>query len=80
MEIDDYEIVELELKYCEYCGGLWLRRKGDGEVYCASCLPYVAEFPVAERRPSRPRLPGDRDILATADDGGVFLCAGWGRA
>jgi hypothetical protein len=27
----------LELKYCERCGSLGLRRKGCGEVYCESC-------------------------------------------
>jgi len=37
------EFVELELKYCERCGGLWLRRKGELAVYCGPCLPKVAE-------------------------------------
>ncbi|HWZ84150.1 MAG TPA: hypothetical protein VNW47_16090 [Terriglobales bacterium] len=27
----------LELKYCERCGGLWLRRPGLNIVYCERC-------------------------------------------
>jgi hypothetical protein len=30
---------QLELKYCERCGGLWLRNKGEEEVYCPGCVP-----------------------------------------
>jgi Zn-finger nucleic acid-binding protein len=25
MEIEGFEVIRLELKYCERCGGLWLR-------------------------------------------------------
>jgi hypothetical protein len=28
---------QLELKYCERCGGLWLRPVGGGQIYCAGC-------------------------------------------
>ena len=27
----------VELKYCERCGGLWLRRPGQEIVYCERC-------------------------------------------
>ena len=37
METELLEMVFLELKYCERCGGLWLRRKGESQVYCESC-------------------------------------------
>ncbi len=37
MEIDELNIVLLELKYCERCGGLWLRPQGCDEVLCGSC-------------------------------------------
>ncbi len=48
----------LELKYCERCGGLWLRLQGDSEVYCASCRARMAEIPRSSgERPSNPRLP-----------------------
>jgi hypothetical protein len=45
MEVDAIKIVELELKYCERCGGLWLRPQGDKGVYCPPCVPKMAEFP-----------------------------------
>ena len=31
------EEVAVELKYCERCGGLWLRRHGHDEVCCGPC-------------------------------------------
>jgi len=37
MELDEVEIIELELKYCERCGGLWLRICGSERVYCGAC-------------------------------------------
>ena len=45
MQVDVIEILELELKYCERCGGLWLRPRGEEGVYCPPCLPKMAEFP-----------------------------------
>ncbi|HEX9111555.1 MAG TPA: hypothetical protein VF845_08765 [Terriglobales bacterium] len=50
--------VAVELKYCERCGGLWLRARGENEVYCGSCRVRMAEMPrpVAERS-GKPRLP-----------------------
>ena len=26
-----------ELKYCERCGGLWLRPVSGGQIYCVAC-------------------------------------------
>ena len=52
------EKAEVELKYCERCGCLWLRPKGVGEVHCAGCRVYVAQMVrVLEERARRPRLP-----------------------
>ncbi len=31
----------IELKYCERCGGLWLRPQGADAVYCAGCRVLV---------------------------------------
>jgi hypothetical protein len=45
MEVDLVELIEVELKYCERCGGLWVRPCGGEEVYCDSCRPLVAELP-----------------------------------
>ncbi len=60
-ELKHENYLQLELKYCERCGGLWLRQKGMQQVYCASCLPKMAEFSGPPRSVSQPRLPvGDR--------------------
>jgi hypothetical protein len=47
--------VGVELKYCEHCGGLWVRERGSG-VYCNNCQPKVADLPAA-KKPSRLSLP-----------------------
>ena len=31
------ELIQLEVKYCENCGGLWCRRTGDKGIYCPTC-------------------------------------------
>jgi Zn-finger nucleic acid-binding protein len=48
----------LELKYCERCGGLWLRPPGSGQIYCTTCFRAIAELPpssvdVKKRRKNR---------------------------
>ena len=48
--------VRVELKYCEHCGGLWVREGGAG-VYCEKCQPAVADLPVPKRPPGRIKLP-----------------------
>lgn len=54
--------VRMELKYCEHCGGLWIREGGAG-VYCAKCVPKVAELPPPKKKPARARLPsGPRSV------------------
>lgn len=45
----------VELKYCEHCGGLWVREGGAG-VYCQKCQPKIADLPIPKRR-RRPKLP-----------------------
>ena len=50
METGDLEIVRLELKYCERCGGLWLRTAGSGEVYCSLCVAQMLDLPVPRAR------------------------------
>jgi hypothetical protein len=52
--------LQFELKYCERCGGLWLRPAGGGQVYCLACGRAMAELPAATYTKSgvgRPRLP-----------------------
>ncbi len=56
-------IVRLELKYCERCGGLLLRRSGAPVVYCGSCANALREMPasgtcVSGRREGSPKQGG----------------------
>jgi len=44
MEIDELNVVLLELKYCERCGGLWLRPRDCDDVLCASCAAEVTRL------------------------------------
>jgi hypothetical protein len=37
--------VQLELKYCERCGGLGLRPRGGQGLYCTACRIYLATLP-----------------------------------
>ncbi|HEX4425401.1 MAG TPA: hypothetical protein VH079_08365 [Terriglobales bacterium] len=54
-------VVLLELKYCERCGGLWVRPLRSEEIYCASCALEMAEVAMPRKRKSTPRLPGNRN-------------------
>ncbi len=51
--------IRVELKYCERCGGLWLRPQGANGVYCAGCracleaMPDPGEAPLRKTRPRR---------------------------
>ena len=47
----------VELKYCERCGGLWIR-EGGGGVYCGKCQPKVDDLPIPKKkRPGKVVLP-----------------------
>jgi hypothetical protein len=50
MESFDDVLVPVELKYCERCGGLWLRPKQETEIYCPGCVPQMAELPRGRRQ------------------------------
>ena len=45
----------LELKYCERCGALWVRRAGTDESYCERCAAYIEELPKPKPRRKRQR-------------------------
>jgi hypothetical protein len=47
----------LELKYCERCGGLWLRPVGGGQIYCVACGRAMAELPPASYEIRDVRVP-----------------------
>ena len=64
--------LSLELKYCERCGGLWLRPVGGGQIYCAACGREMAELPPASTEPKNARVPGG---LRWGEEDGDF--EGW---
>lgn len=43
-------IIHFELKYCERCGGLWLRRYDAAAVYCSPCARQMADIARRRRR------------------------------
>jgi hypothetical protein len=68
---------QFELKYCERCGGLWLRPTGGGQVYCAKCAQEMAEMPPVSyerkgvrgaRMPSGPRWGMDDRQMESFED------------
>jgi hypothetical protein len=52
----DKDEIGVELKYCEHCGGLWVRERGAG-VYCENCQRAVAELPAPKKKPGKIILP-----------------------
>lgn len=54
---DESVEVGVELKYCEHCGGLWVRERGAGVVYCGKCQALVADLPIPKKRPRGAELP-----------------------
>ena len=64
------EAIQLDLKYCERCGGLWLRRKGTNGVYCGGCKEHFEALPnrgAAPRRKTRRRKSRAAEKNAQAD-------------
>ena len=59
-------LVYFQLKYCERCGGLWLRPDGNASPYCSNCERIMAALPVRTRRPNRKIDPATRASAATA--------------
>ena len=59
MKAVDPEAILMELKYCERCGGLWLRTKGAAQPYCAPCAREMLDLPAPQSRLRRPRIPGN---------------------
>ena len=45
--------IQVELKYCERCGGLWLRPQGTNGVYCGGCRACLAAMPDLGQAPPR---------------------------
>lgn len=48
--------LRVELKYCERCGGLWLRPAGGEQRYCVACAREMAKLPTISRDRKNARL------------------------
>jgi len=62
------EEVALELKYCERCGGLWLRPQGNEGVLCEGCHRQLAELMLPtprthERRARRKSIKSQAQVV-----------------
>ena len=42
MEQQDVDAIQMELKYCERCGALWLRLTGSELIFCSPCSVILA--------------------------------------
>jgi len=42
MELQDGNAIQMELKYCERCGALWLRLTGSELIFCPPCSVILA--------------------------------------
>jgi hypothetical protein len=51
------ETLSFELKYCERCGGLWLRPAGGEQIYCVDCGRDMAELPAASCKVKTTKMP-----------------------
>jgi hypothetical protein len=78
MEIGDPELVQLELKYCERCGGLWLRLRGAPDVYCAACAEEMFDLPSPPKKTTRPRLPVNHKVEIKAQRAEIVVICGAG--
>ena len=75
MKLEGFENIELELKYCERCGGLWLRVRGKDDVYCTSCASQIAEVPLSTpkhgiRKPVKRQGVATRTLKVASGKGG----------
>ena len=62
MEVDGLEIIEVELKYCERCGALWLRPRGSEQAYCSECVAKMIDLPVIRKSKGSRRSSISRDL------------------
>lgn len=59
MKTDEQQkIIRLELKYCERCGGLWLRPAASPDVYCPRCIIAMQPMAPPTRQKNKARIPG----------------------
>jgi hypothetical protein len=77
MESEGLEIVRMELKYCERCGGLWMRTWGTEDVYCPTCAVQMSDLPEVRRRRTPLLLVNDRvEIKSQCEEWSAFFGEG----
>jgi hypothetical protein len=54
---------QMELKYCERCGALWLRLSGSDAVFCGACATAMAGLPPKLHGRGRPAAGVIRECL-----------------
>lgn len=63
MERQPKYAIQLELKYCERCGGLWLRPKESELVLCPACVKATTGVLLAwPRSPSLPARSASPEV------------------
>jgi hypothetical protein len=60
MLLEENAIMILELKYCEQCGALWLRRREQKSSLCAFCGQFRELLPIREKDNRRRGCSGPR--------------------
>ena len=60
------EVIELELKYCERCGSLWVRETGTGEIFCLPCVLKMQDLPRAGKPRLTTRIGGNHRVEGKA--------------
>jgi hypothetical protein len=73
-------VVLLELKYCERCGGLWVRMLRSDEIYCASCAIEMADFAPPRKRSMPQRLADNHKSDAVPIRRLTLVCRQGGEA
>ena len=61
---------QFELKYCERCGGLWLRPMGGGQIYCVRCSREMTKLPPSYQAESGIEREADWD----EDEEEIYRC------
>lgn len=74
MENSENLAMKLELKYCERCGGLWLRPKGSDLIFCFGCAKAMAGLTVLW--PGGRQVPPTRRAEDRMDGQGAFWSEG----
>ena len=62
IQTEEGEGVLVELKYCERCGGLFVRTRGSQRAHCGGCRAQLEKECSPTTRRSKPRLPRGQDL------------------